>query len=75
MLSQPVAPHSDDDKSEEPSRAEQSRQKDNSLQSDGSIESDVQALRTFRERLKQSTHRPKWWSDQEASFAELRSSL
>lgn len=63
MLSRPTAPNSDDDSPKEPRQTERFRQKDDSLSSVGSIETENDALRNFRERLKRSTHRPKWWSD------------
>ena len=63
MLSQPIGPNSDDDSPKEPMRTERSRQKDDPSSSDGSIETGIEAIRSFRERLKRSTHRPQWWSD------------
>jgi hypothetical protein len=68
MLSQPDAPISNDDSSNELKRTETDRHKDDSLPTRGSIETEKEALRNFRERLKRSTYRPRWWADHMRSF-------
>ena len=63
MLSQPAASNSNDDSPQEPMQTVRSRQKDDSSSGDGSIEPENEALRSFREKLKRSPHRPQWWSN------------
>ena len=63
MQSQPAAPNSDDDAPNESKRIVKHRHKDDSSLSNTPIETEKDALRSFRERLKRSSHRPQWWSD------------
>jgi len=63
MLSQPAAPDSDDDSPNELKRIETHRHKDEPSPTRGSIKTEKEALRSFRERLKRSSHRPRWWAD------------
>ena len=43
-------------------------QADDATSKGGAIESPFQALQRFREKLKQSSHRPRWWSDHLQNF-------
>lgn len=68
MLSQLVTPHKDDDASNDPGRTDKPCRKCEASFSDKSVETTNEALRSFREGVKQSTYRPKWWSDYLRSF-------
>ena len=68
MLSQPAAPNSDDNPLKEQMRIGESRQEDASSSTDWSFQTEFEALRSLRERLKQSPNRPQWWSNHFQSF-------
>ncbi len=68
MLLQVAARNKDDEAPKEAMRAARLRQKSDYPSSDRSIETENEALRSFRERLKQSSHRPRWWVDYMRSF-------
>ena len=63
MPSHPAAPIGDDDPSDESMRIARRRHKDDPSPNGESTETENDALRSFRERLKRSPHRPRWWAD------------
>lgn len=68
MLLQATARNKDDEAPREAMRAVRLRQKSDYPSSDRSIETENEVLRSFRERLKRSSHRSRWWADHMRSF-------
>ena len=68
MRSLLATPNKDHDASNDAGRTDKPCRKSEASISDKSVETTNEALRKFRERIKQSTCRPKWWSDHMRGF-------
>lgn len=68
MLSLLATLNKDHDASNDTGPTDKPCRKSEASFSDESIKTTGEALRNSRERIKQSTYRPKWWSDRMRNF-------